>query len=98
MKCGCERGVNCTRTTMCALQSAVEDATEPLLERIAELVTENSKLRGECLRTNHVTFSQRAVLEAQQEVIDAARKVRRRAGRSMKILDMALAKLEPCNE
>jgi len=37
MKCGCERGVNCTRTTMCALQSAVEDATEPLLERIAEL-------------------------------------------------------------
>lgn len=58
----------------------VAEATKQLVvkdERIAELEDENSKLRGECLRTNHVILSQQAVLETQQEVIDAAHGVLR---------------------
>jgi uncharacterized coiled-coil protein SlyX len=32
-ECGCERGGDCTKTTMCQVQSAIEDSEE----RIAEL-------------------------------------------------------------
>ena len=28
LKCGCESGLNCTRTTLCSCQAAVEDALE----------------------------------------------------------------------
>ena len=34
-RCGCEDGMNCTRTSVCALEAAIEDATnqcEALLE------------------------------------------------------------------
>jgi hypothetical protein len=42
MKCGCEIGRDCTKTTMCQAQSAVEDYVERLdiaivaLERLAD--------------------------------------------------------------
>jgi hypothetical protein len=33
-ECGCERGGDCTKTSMCALQNAVEDAVEELKAEI----------------------------------------------------------------
>ena len=37
-KCGCEYGYDCTKTTVCAVESAVEAATEELRGEINELV------------------------------------------------------------
>ena len=36
-KCGCERGDNCTKTTMCAIQLALEDQGEEIERLTAEL-------------------------------------------------------------
>ena len=49
-RCGCENGGDCTKTTVCAIESAVEDATESLqaeVERLREVIAE---AEGEVLR------------------------------------------------
>ena len=49
-QCGCERGGDCTKTTMCQLQSAMEDQAE----EIARLKAENAKLKTEVRRLRRV--------------------------------------------
>ena len=43
--CDCERGGDCTRTTMCAVQSALEDQAGEYERRIDELVKRVKALR-----------------------------------------------------
>ena len=37
-RCGCEVGDDCTRTTMCAVQAAVEDTREPLIDALDHIM------------------------------------------------------------
>jgi len=45
-ECACERGQNCTRTSMCAVQSAVEEM-EADLKRMTKLNQENGDITEE---------------------------------------------------
>jgi len=45
-ECGCERGDNCTKTSMCAIQSALEDQSGDYEEKIERLTAVVSGLRG----------------------------------------------------
>lgn len=51
--CSCYFGRDCTKTTLCAVESAVEDATEELERRIEEL--ESGRCRFNC-RTQREAF------------------------------------------
>jgi hypothetical protein len=44
IRCGCEDGGNCSKTTECVLEAAVEDATEALTARVAELEAEIQRI------------------------------------------------------
>ncbi len=37
-RCGCEVGDDCTKTTMCAVQAAVEDTREPLIDALDHIM------------------------------------------------------------
>ena len=39
-RCGCEDGYDCTRTSVCAVESAVEDATIELQQEVYNLMAE----------------------------------------------------------
>ena len=43
-ECGCERGGTCTKTTMCYVQSAMEDLQELVMELEAKLETAHQKI------------------------------------------------------
>lgn len=58
-ECGCERGGDCTKTTMCALQSALEDR-DAEIERLRKRLKEH-KLHNDDLR---------AVVDAAQDMRD----------------------------
>ena len=44
-ECGCERGYDCTKTTVCALQNALEDQAGEYEVRIEALETELKELK-----------------------------------------------------
>ena len=48
LRCGCEDGRDCTKTTMCHVQTAVEDY-ESEIERLHELLDARDKERAECI-------------------------------------------------
>ena len=43
MRCGCEVGGDCTKTTVCAVESAVEDVTEELTSQVNHWFNEGKK-------------------------------------------------------
>jgi hypothetical protein len=42
-RCGCEDGGDCTKTSVCAIDTAVEDATDALRDEIEQLTTDRQR-------------------------------------------------------
>ena len=61
-ECACERGGDCTRASMCAIQSALEDQSWEFEARIERLTSENSRMKT-ALKTIQNNYTKRGLIK-----------------------------------